>query len=125
VRSVTASALPEFDSRLLGTWKSDRRKTFKNFRPKPGASPAAVKQLKAIFGKLMVRWGKGRYYTEMDGRRDRFKYEVVARDSCSVVVRVHDALSSEPRLRQITFEGDYYWTSLGANMGEYFRRIQE
>jgi hypothetical protein len=124
MRSVAAIAPTEFDARLLGTWKSDRRKTFKTFRPKPGASPAAIKRLKAMFGKLIIRWGKGNYFTELDGHRDSFKYEVVAREMDSVVIRVQDSLLCQPQIRLITFEGDYYYISLGAHMSEYFRRVR-
>src|SRR5271165_2390862 len=89
------------DRRLLGSWKSDRRRTFMYFRPKPGCSPKALRRLKAMFGRLVVRWGRGKYYDDFDGHRKSYDYEVVARDAFSVVVRYYDSLMKKLRLRQI------------------------
>jgi hypothetical protein len=114
---------PKADRRLLGTWKSDRRRSFRNIRPKPGCRPAALRKLKALFGKLVVRWGRVKYYTDLDGFRSSARYEVVARDSTSVVVRYLDSEGGEGRLQQIHFEGDHYWIALGGGLCEYFRRV--
>jgi hypothetical protein len=116
--------MPTGDSRLLGTWRSDRRRTFRHYKPKAGCSPQALAGLKAMFGKLVVRWGRGKYHTELEGHRESGGYEVVASDSVSVVVRYQDFLSGEDRLRQIHFDGDYYWIALGGGLCEYFRRIK-
>jgi hypothetical protein len=112
----------KIDRRLLGTWKSDRRKTFKHFPPRPGAKPEAVRKLRAIFGKLVVRWTRSRCYSEFEGQLESRPYEVVASDSESVVVRCFVSWLKEDRLRQIHFEGDYYWL-WAWGIREYFRRI--
>jgi hypothetical protein len=122
--ATLAKSVPKFDRRLLGTWKSDRRRTFKNFRPKPGATRAAMQRLKAMFGKLVIRWGRGKYHTEYDGHCESFDYEIVARDTTCVIIRCYDNLAREWRLRQITFDGDHYWIPLGGSMCECFRRVR-
>lgn len=114
----------QYDHRLLGKRRSDRRRTFKHFRPKPGCSPASLKKFKAIFGKLVIRWGRGKSYSELDGRRSVTAYEIIASDSESVVIRYHDTLAGDDRLRQIHFDGDDYWIALCGGLCEYFRRVR-
>jgi hypothetical protein len=77
-----------------------------------------------MFGKLVIRWGRGKYYTEYDGHRESFEYEIVARDSACVVIRCYDNLTCEWTLRQIMFDGDRYWIPLGGSMCECFRRLR-
>jgi hypothetical protein len=118
----------QFDPRLIGRWKSDRRMTFRNFRPKPRCSPASLRKLKGLFGKLVVRWGRTKVFTDLDGYRDSQPYEVVARDAMSVVVRTYDPLAREDRLLHIHFGDGYYWIApaiSGGRMCEFFRRVPE
>ncbi len=117
-------SVPKYDRRLLGTWRSDRRRTFRHFKPKRGCTPQSLRQLKALFGKLVIRWGRGKYHTELDGYRESTTYEMVASDSVSVVIRYRDGLGGEDQLRQIHFDGDYYWLALGGGLCEYFRRVK-
>jgi hypothetical protein len=112
------------DRRLLGTWKSDRRQTFKWFYPKPGCSPTNWRKFKAIFGKLIVRWGYTKCHTDLDGYKETRAYEVVASDANSVVVRILDPTAPRGRLCHIHFEGDYYWISV-RNWREFFKRVQQ
>jgi hypothetical protein len=117
-------AKPKIDSRLLGTWQSDRRRTFQYFRPKPGCSAASLRKFKSLFGKLIIRWGRHKSYSELNGYRSTAPYEVVASDSRSVVIRYFDTLVEEDRLRQIHFDGDHYWIAVGGRFCEYFRRVK-
>lgn len=115
---------PESDSRLLGTWQSDRRRTFRHWKPTPRCRPVALRRLKEMFGKLVVRWTRTRCYAELDEYRSFERYEVVARDSRSVVVRMWDELYQEDQLQQIHFVDDeYYWIAVSTGLNEYFRRI--
>lgn len=112
------------DKRLLGTWRSDRRRTLRYFKPKAWCTPSRLRKFKALFGKLVVEWAHGAYHTEFDGHKVTAPYEVVARDSVSVVVQVRDVLSGEDRLQHIHFDGDYYWVALsGGGICEFFRRV--
>lgn len=115
---------PKSDSRLLGTWQSDRRRTFRHWKPKPGCRPVALRRFKAMFGELVVRWTRKRCYSELGEFRSADPYEVVARDSSSVVIRVWDEFVEEYRVRQIHFEGeDRYWITVSPNLSECFRRV--
>ena len=50
-------------------------------------------------------------------------YEIVARDSQSVVIQFWSELFEEHQVRQIYFEGEFYCMALGGGLCEYFRRI--
>jgi hypothetical protein len=115
---------PKLDRRLLGTWKSDKRQTFRWFYPKPGCPPESLRRLKALFGKLVVRWGYRKFRSDLEGYKDSEPYEVVASDAESVVVRFLDTGDPRGRLRQIHFEGDYYWLWAGG-IREYFKRVRQ
>jgi hypothetical protein len=108
------------DRRLIGTWKSDRRRTFKGFVPKRDARPASVRRFKSLFGNLVVRWGYRNCSTDLDGFRETVTYELVATDATSAVVRMAD--DSGGRLLQIHFEGEYYWIWAGDWLREYFQK---
>ena len=114
----------KMDRRLPGTWRSDRRRTFRHWTPHPKASPQAVRKLKALFGKMVVTWGRSKVHTDLDGYRTSEKYEVVASDSVSVVVRLQDTVSDEERLHQIHFDGEGYWIQTPIEgIREHFRRV--
>jgi hypothetical protein len=81
-----------------------------------------VRALRALFGKLIVRWTRSRCRTEFEGHVESRRYEVVASDSESVVVRCFVAWLKEDRLRQIHFEGEHYWL-WAWGIREYFRRV--
>jgi hypothetical protein len=112
------------DRRLIGTWQSDRRKTFQNSSLKKKVKPAAVRKLKSLFGKLAVRWGYCKYYTNLSGFRTSGSYKILGKDSKSVVIEFCEELDPEPHLRQIHFEGKYYWIHIGGNIREYFRKVK-
>jgi hypothetical protein len=116
------------DPRLLGVWKSDRRLTFKHYTPQHKLASAKLKKFKSIFGKLIVRWGRQFVYTDYDGTKFKDRYDILGRDSVSVVIRTEinilDELFREERVYQIFFENDdcyWFWTAWG--MREFFRRI--
>jgi hypothetical protein len=59
----------------------------------------------------------------LDGTRWVQRYEIVASDADSVVVRA-PGLDGSPTLSQIHFDGDYYWVAAGGVLCEYFKRIE-
>ena len=83
-----------------------------------------MKRFKSLFGKLVIRWGKGFVYTEYNGSKYKDAYEIVAKDSVSVVVRAFSEVLNEERLTQIFFEKDHYWFWTPWGMREYFRRVR-
>src|SRR5262245_50405253 len=96
------SRVPKFDRRLLGTWKSDRQRTFRHFVPGSGATPEGIHKFKALFGKMTIRWGYRHYHTDLDGSKKSQPYEFVARDSESVFIRHFDSLSQDFNLCTFT-----------------------
>jgi hypothetical protein len=115
---MTKSPKPKVDRRLLGVWKSDRARTFRNYKPSPKATPSGTGRFKAIFGKLRVRWTRKYLTTEYEGVRLRTPYTVVATDELSVVI-----LLDNSQLRHITFEGrDHYWLGVQGILCEHFGR---
>jgi hypothetical protein len=118
-------SVPKFDRRLIGTWQSDRRRTFQHFKPRLNCSPRSVRKLKAIFGKLVVRWGRGKVYSEYDGHHDSETYKIAASDSESVVVRTKCPLTGDNRLQQIHFDGNYYWVGISGSMIEWFKKVKK
>ena len=112
-----------FDKRLLGTWQSDRRRTFLHFKPKAGTSPQSLKKLKSLFGKLVIHWGRKTYDTELDGHYESTPYVVVANDWGSVVIRHRDRLTGEESLVQIHFDGDRYWIATHSII-EWFKKVK-
>ena len=110
---------PKVDRRLLGTWKSDRRRTFTHYKPKRGCPPSVLRWLKGMFGKLVVRWTRRKSWTDLNGYQESCRYEVVATDSETVVIRYQNGV-----LEHIHFDGDFYWIACrGGGMCEFFRRV--
>ncbi|HEY4260196.1 MAG TPA: hypothetical protein VGM98_08550 [Schlesneria sp.] len=108
----------KFDKRLIGTWQSDRRKTFQHYKPDKSISAAHLRRFKALFGKFVIRWGRTKCYSELDGWED-------SGDDSSVVIRHPHSIAKQNVLKQIHFEGDCYWFALDGSMNEWFRRIHE
>jgi len=133
---------PDFDRRLIGTWQSDRRKTFEHWKPGKKATPASTRKFQALFGKLQVRYTKKYLYERFTentlvqglkstGKFRRFaQYEIVAKDESSTVIRVIPLKEDTftlfgDKLIQIRYDGpDGYFISLFPGLSEYFRRIQ-
>jgi hypothetical protein len=125
---------------LIGTWKSDKRRTLGNFHRYHTLNGAKKRTLGSIFGKLVLRYTPRRVHFSLCGTEWAAKYDVVAADSESVVLRIHsddlwkkavpltaDILKqmSAPRLQQVHFRSlnghHYYWIGCGA-FCEWFRR---
>lgn len=118
-----ARAQLQADKRLRGTWRSDRRKTFQYY-PDKSVSQAKLRKFKALFGKMVVRWGRTKYHSELNGQRWSTPFEIVASDDSSVVIRSHDSILDADALTQIHFEGDYYWVAVDGRLVEWFRRVK-
>lgn len=114
---------PKWDKRLLGTWKSDRRRTFQHWKPKPNCPPSKTRKFKAIFGRLTVRWERGKLHSAFEEPLDVQTYRVVASDDYSVVIQLDCSVFGE-RLVQIHFEGDDYYYLDAWGFLEYFKRVE-
>jgi hypothetical protein len=110
-----------YDRRLLGSWRSDRRKTAREITSRKDIPPN--QRLLSIFGKLELRYTRARCYSTLDGHTEVGHYRVVAKNSSSVVTVGTSSLTGEEAIYHIHFEGNYYWISLG-KFREYFRRVK-
>jgi len=113
---------PKTDRRLLGTWRSDRRRTVKEWRFLPRTPQRIRKRLAAIFGHLALRYTRRRLYSDYRGDRQTHEYEVLASDAESVAIIYRDLSEREWKILHIHFEGRWYWISLGPQR-EFFRRV--
>lgn len=115
---------PRYDRRLFGTWKSDRRRTFRDGIPQivPEDKRAFYRN---IFGKLTVHWGRNRYWSNYAGYRDRGRYEVLRIEGPDLLLQYWNGPEGGPQLHRIHFEGKYrYWLELDNGTREYFRRCR-
>jgi hypothetical protein len=78
--------------------------------------------LKAILGKLNLRYTRRKVHAECEGSRESVDYEVLGSDAQSVAIRWSGQLPEDQAIEHIHFEGSYYWISRG-RMRVFFRRI--
>ena len=141
------SATPRFpkcDARLLGTWKSDAKRTLREWAWKKGLSAKLQSQLRSMFGKCEVTYTRTRVVTSLRHRKWKSsqRYAVLGMDEKSVVIirygelevehehgydagllEVAKAMYAEPQLEHLHFCNQHYWISLGKNR-EFFRKIR-
>ena len=112
------------DSRLIGTWRSDKRKTSTEMASRRNVNSAKYKKLISLFGKLELRYTRSHCYSRFETHKSVSWYKVLGKDDDSVVI-----LSVSPtagkQIVHIHFEGSRYWVYLGSSGNrEFFRRIQ-
>src|SRR5437879_1436955 len=117
---------------LIGVWKSDRRRTLENCHWYHTLAGTKKRRFANLFGHLQLRYTRTSVYHTLRGFRFRGRYDVVAEDADSIVIRVHSenlkrqiekAVGTgfeqffQPRLQHITFchhrGRHYYWVGLG------------
>jgi hypothetical protein len=114
------------DRRLLGTWRSDRRRTITDWHWQKRVTAKQKHRLAKFFGRLKVRYTRNRIYTEFEDYRDVKDYRVIGQDSESVAIVYWESLREEEVITQIHFEGHHYWINIWGNGNrEWFRRIQQ
>lgn len=112
------------DKRLLGTWKSDRTKTFAEFVPRRRCSRVWLRKFKSLFGKLVIRYTPRKMHEDYDGNKGSGDYQVLGKDSESVVIRFYSTLWKQWQIQQLHFDGDHYWVWV-YGMREFFRKVSE
>jgi len=110
-----------YDSRLLGTWKSDARRTAKEIESRREIRGAKKSKLLSLFGKLELRYTKTRVYSIYGDYKTVSRYTVVAKNADSVATVCENSIAGK-QIFHIHFEGDHYWISLG-RFREFFRRV--
>jgi hypothetical protein len=112
-----------YDSRLIGTWRSDAHKTSLEITARRDITAAKKKILQRFFGKLELRYTPTRCYSLLNGQVSVNRYIVVAKDSSSVALFVSNPIMGD-HIVHIHFEGSHYWIILGSGrMREFFKRV--
>jgi hypothetical protein len=137
---------PKIDKRLLGTWKSDKRRTFAEWNWKKNTPPKKREKLKSFFGKLEITYTRTRVISALRHRKweQTRRYAVLATDDTSVAIvqfgktevkdrRRYDLANlefleefcSKPQIEHIHFDKKHFWVSLGNGRNrEFFRKIR-
>ena len=115
---------PKIDSRLLGTWRSDRQPTVSDWRFAKRLTPERRRRFLAIFGHLRVTYTRTRIRSVLRDYDSSQHYEVLGTDSDTVAIRCEDGqVAGQWRIQHIHFEGrNRYWIALGRNR-EWFKRV--
>jgi hypothetical protein len=115
---------PKTDSRLLGTWQSDRPATIKEWHFPKKITPKLRRWFLNIFGDLSVTYTRTRIRGVFREYRYVQRYELLGVDGDSVAIRYEDLLLDSWCIQHIHFEGaDRYWVSVGCNR-EWFKRVR-
>ncbi len=121
------------DQRLLGEWRSDKRRTLREFLQLKGVTKKEIKPLRdKIFGRLVHSWGRRIYRSYMDGNLlSTQRYSVLAKDDTSVALWIEadseSWLEEKDHILHIHFEGEkLYWfpVFMGSFKREWFRRVE-
>lgn len=112
------------ERRLLGKWRSDRQRSLRHYKAGPQSTSTAQRKFRGLFGKMTVRWTPQRCAFELMGTEWSSKYEIIASDDQSVIVRMSDANGTDT-VAQITFEGnEFYWVGCQGLLCEWFKRVK-
>jgi hypothetical protein len=111
-----------YDSRLIGSWRSDAHKTSLEIAARRDITAAKKKKLLRFFGKLELRYTPTRCYSSLHGQISVNRYSVVAKDSSSVALLMSNPTVGK-QILHIHFEGSHYWIVLGSGrIREFFKR---
>lgn len=111
------------DKRLLGTWRSDRRRTLRELRFRPGLGRKHRALVREMFGHLRLTYTRRQVLGVLRDYKFTQPYEVLASDGMSVAIRAHDTLTGEWPIRHIRFhDASHYWISLGYHR-EWFKKV--
>jgi hypothetical protein len=139
---------PKFDRRLLGVWKSDRKRTFQEWSWEKNITLQKKRRLQSLFGKLEVTYTRNKIITTLRHRKweQSGRYQIVATDETSVAIAkfgriqvknrrnydpfclkmAEEIFSPKPTIVHIHFDRKHYWISLGNGRNrEFFRKIQD
>ena len=113
------------DRRLLGTWRSDKRETFREWLWLPNTPAARKRKLKNMFGKLRIRFTPRRIELRLRDWKYVGPYEVLGSDIDSIAIRYWDSLLETPRIHHLHFVKQWYWVTFGnGRYREWFRRVE-
>jgi hypothetical protein len=133
------------DKRLLGKWKSDKRKTFADWNWKPNTPPLKKRKLKSFFGNLILTFTRTRIVYDLPHRKWQrsWRYAVLGVDETSAAIivlgkpeiknrgkysraslQIVEDFWSKPEIQHIHFEKKWFWASIGIGRNrEFFRKL--
>lgn len=110
-----------YDPRLIGSWRSDSRKTCRDIAARRNVR--ASKKLLGLFGKMELRYTRTHCRLKLGAYTTVSPYKVVARDPSSVAIVSQNPVAGK-QIHHIHFEGQHYWIYLGSSgLREFFKRI--
>lgn len=126
--------------KLIGVWVSHKRRTLRTYKAYDGFPPTKKRRVSALFGKLELRYTREFCYVTLNGETTRDRYDVVAEDIDSIVLRTYsdefrkkvdpvllDLMEDffAPKLQHLHFESerghDYYWIGVRV-LVEWFKK---
>lgn len=118
--SLAAVKTRRIDRRLIGTWRSDKERTVKNWHYTKELEPEKKERFENLFGKFTLRFTNTHVHTEFDSEKQVVPYTVVASDDSSVVIMWHEQGRSS--LQHIHFDEQGYYVLSGYNV-EFYTRV--
>ena len=138
----------KIDRRLLGSWKSDAKRTFADWSWKKGTTSVGKARLKSLFGKLEITYTRNRIISRLPHLQweEAQRYTMLGTDaeSAAIVIfgkhKIKDRKKYDPlnlailedcpvpdeRIEHIHFGKDYYWVYVGNGRNrEFFRRMKK
>jgi hypothetical protein len=113
-----------YEPRLIGTWRSDARKTSREIAVRRDIPASKKSKLRRLFGKLELRYTRTHCHARLGNFVSVTRYTVVAKDSFSVAI-FSDSPIAGKQIFHIHFERNCYWISLGSGrMREFFKRVK-
>lgn len=113
---------PKTDRRLLGTWKSDKERTVRDWVYPKRLATQKRKRIEDIFGKLTLRFTRSRIHVTYDEDSWTHDYRILAADNYSVVIEVDYAEDAELEHWRFDSDGCMYKSVSGQNT-EYFSKM--
>ena len=139
-------SFPKTEKRLLGTWKSDKRRTFAEWSWAKKLTPKKKEWFKSIFGKLEINYGRTKVISRLRHRRweQSRRYVVLGSDENSVAIvnfgrleiknrrkysplglEIVDELHSKPEIKHIHFDKKHFWVLIGNGKNrQFFRKLR-
>jgi hypothetical protein len=113
------------DPRLLGTWRSDASRTWKDLSARRDIPARSKRALRTLFGRLELRYTRTKCYATLEEELEVVSYAVVARDADSVAIVTDDPLMGKT-ISHLHFDGDdRLWVTVGSGIfREFFKRVR-
>ncbi|MFN8391314.1 MAG: hypothetical protein U0136_13565 [Bdellovibrionota bacterium] len=110
------------DTRLLGTWKSDKERTIETWPLPKDVTSQQQQRIYDRFGKLRITYSSDSALSEYEDLCQATHFRVLAKDANSVALQGRKDSECEDGIQQIHFDSpNSFWINSGRAI-EYFRR---